>query len=237
MEHIRENLPLTFLFERQLSGLLQWRAKQTLTHLVQKWLHGFLGEGMRRWIAHFEACRLAERSQAALRIQSLWRGHIARTYFDRLWEADQIMKEEERFRQLMETRMRWLSATAIQSVFRGYSDRIGPIEIARTRWKACVRIQGWYRVLKAQVLRLIMAVRAMRRDAAARTIQRIVRGGAGRRRARHRAKVWRMEQRELILADRDFVIAHGSQNWCCHCHTEMVPSSHRRMGTPPISWA
>ena len=84
MEAIYSELPLTFLFERQLSGLFALRFRRVMKHMLTRWMHGYYIEAIRRWRAFLAADYSARRVEAAILVQKTRRGHLARRRVQKL---------------------------------------------------------------------------------------------------------------------------------------------------------
>ena len=78
MEAIYSELPLTFLFERQLSGLFALRFRRVMQHMLTRWMHGYYLEALRRWRAFLAADFTVRQTEAAVLVQKTRRGHLAR---------------------------------------------------------------------------------------------------------------------------------------------------------------
>ena len=228
MEAIYSELPLTFLFERQLSGLFALRFRRVMQHMLTRWMHGYYLEALRRWHAFLAADFTVRQTEAAVLVQKTRRGHLARRRVRRLRDQRDVTREQARFDAMMGVRRRWLSATDIERVWRGHRGRSGTaLKEARHRMKCIVLVQGRWRIKKSRFLTLVLGARHKLRTIAAVKIQRIALGYAGRKRAKLRHKVRTMEERETLLGSREYVIAqgfrrHGAavllQRWIRHMH-------------------
>ncbi len=228
MDVIYSELPLTFLFERQLSGLFALRFRRVMQHMLTRWMHGYYLEALRRWRAFLAADFTVRQTEAAVLVQKTRRGHLARRRVRRLCEKRDVAREQARFDAMMNVRRRWLRATDVERVWRGYRGRNGDaLKEARHRMRCIVLVQSRWRIKKSRFLALVLGARHKLRTIAAVKIQRIALGYAGRKRAKLRRKVRTMEEREALLGSREYVIAqgfrrHGAavllQRWIRHMH-------------------
>ena len=210
IQTIYGELPLTFLFERQLSGLFALRFRRVMQHMLTRWMHGYYIEALARWHAFLEADFSVRQTNAAILVQKTRRGYLARRRVRKIREEHEVQREQKRFDAMMMQRKRWLSATDIEKVWRGHLDRTGDLlKEARHRMRCIVLVQGRWRIKKSRFLALVLGARHKLRNISAIKIQRIALGYAGRKRAKLRRKVVCMEERERLLGDREYVITHG----------------------------
>ena len=169
-----------------------------------------------------------EQETACVLIQRILRGYNGRKKAERKKEQINIRLEEQRFNEMMLYRKMWLNSIKIQKVCRGHLDRCGEkLREAKHRMKSIILVQSHWRIKKSAFLFLILTAKRKIENIAARKIQRVALGYAGRKRAKLRKKVKVMEERETLLGDRSYVIAQGFrregacvllQRWIRHMH-------------------
>ena len=210
METTYAEFPLTFLFERQLSGVFLTRFRRVMQRMVKEWMHGYYVEALKRWRDHCDGHSKQEQEVASVIIQRVRRGYLGRVRATSMIERRNVREERTRFKAMMKTRSQWLSAIIIQKIARGMRDRTGePLRFARHRMKCIIKIQSGYRIKNSKFLFLVLGAKRKLENIAAAKIQRIALGFGGRRRAKHRKKVKTMEERERLLGDRSYVMAQG----------------------------
>ena len=193
MQEARDSLPADFMFKRGLGAFVMARGAEVIFKVFKRFTNQILHSGIEHWQQYIEMHRKAEKIRAAIEIQKIVRGSLARNDL-KLRKAEKIIQDErEQDRLARLYKNRYDAAKLIQAHVRG---NIGRKIVAKMkkRLSSVYVIQRFIRMTQAKFF--LLAKRAMweKRKKSATAIQACWRGCKGRYRAKIVRKIRRAEK-------------------------------------------
>ena len=193
MQEARDSLPADFMFKRGLGAFVMARGAEVIFKVFKRFTNQILHSGIEHWQQYIEMHRKAEKIRAAIEIQKIVRGSLARNDL-KLRKAEKIIQDErEQDRLARLYKKRYDAAKLIQAHVRG---NIGRKIVAKMkkRLSSVYVIQRFIRMTQAKFF--LLAKRAMweKRKKSATAIQACWRGCKGRYRAKIVRKIRRAEK-------------------------------------------
>ena len=115
-------------------------------------------------------------------------------------------QEELRFEKLMQEFQRQCAARDMQKVVRGHFGRLVAAD-ERAMLRAALMVQGSWRMKKSRMVVMFFGAVKLKKTMASVIIQAGWRGRMGRKLAHFRKRMHKIEERERLLNDRDYVLA------------------------------
>ncbi|KAF0691668.1 hypothetical protein As57867_017091, partial [Aphanomyces stellatus] len=200
-------LPLSFLLERNMAALCQSKAGAIIQDAFQTFLLHFYTDAWTHWRAFVLASRAAQRHAAALVIMRVFRGHRARRacHVLRAQHAAYLAAKATVVAHFVAVRDQ--AALRIQMRFRRFKMDVRKADVA-ARHAAATKLQRLHMYNRQRTLALAKMLLDARRIHAALQIQRVWRGGRGRRRAKLRRVQVRHERLLRMLSTPSTAIAY-----------------------------
>ncbi|OQR98138.1 hypothetical protein ACHHYP_08977 [Achlya hypogyna] len=187
-------LPLSFLMERNLAALCQSKAGAIIQAAFRTFLLHFFDDAWHHWLSYMHESRARERDAAAQLLGRVYRGHRARTACIHLRASIAALEATKALVLAQRIQRRHASAVVLQMAFR--TSRRQKREAATVAQTAAAHvIQRLMLFHKSRTLRFAAMLADAKRHQSATSIQRVLRGRRGRRRAARIA----LDKKRLVI--------------------------------------
>ena len=196
----RRDLPLTFLMEHNLNELGQRQGVETVMAIMRRFVNALKAQALEIWKEYTEGSKRKEAEDAAVKIQTLYRGCKARMLSHRRKMSSTRSVQQEMRARSGDIQLRILSSVVLQRFVRGYFGRRIAAE-ARLVLKRVIHLQSLCRKKICSMHLVVLLEHSAFKNRKATAIQRMVRGMFGRKRAYQRRVEVDMEERDKLLQD------------------------------------
>ena len=208
MEETKSLLPLTFLFERNLTTFCHERGTELIMETFTKMLHNYLFQAFKLWGTFVQASRAHEKRQCGATIVRIARGTLGRKIVTQMKKEIQLKKE---IRHQMRTEWRALRVQHAEKIQYTLSRHVanGKVLKQKERENAAVVLQKLYHDVYNKMRKMAELLRLAKEQNCALKIQRLYRGILARRRVVKLQRETEMKRMMAQRLDHDWVVANS----------------------------